>query len=68
MDSLKDTYVVTYQFHNAKEEYRICMQPVNAESIGEALDIVDNLLTRAMDKNGWSDYHITNINIVSEMH
>lgn len=61
-------FIVMYQYHSRQENYFISMEYVCTDSIGEALRKVDDILSEKMDRNGWSDYHITNINIVPELH
>lgn len=68
MDILNEKWAVTYQYHNRNELLFIDTDTIFAESIGEALTKVDNVLSRNMEIFGWSDYHITSVNIIPELH
>lgn len=68
MDSLNEKWAVTYQYHNCNEVLFVKTDTIFAESIGEALTKVDNVLSRNMEIYGWSDYHITSVNIIPELH
>ncbi|MBP5248641.1 MAG: hypothetical protein J6Y20_10110 [Lachnospiraceae bacterium] len=61
---------VVYQFHAADESYHVDITSVNADSIGEAVKIFDSYLSDCMDDCGWSDYHITCVELehVEELH
>lgn len=68
MDSLNEKWAVTYQYHNYNEVLFVKTDTIFAESIGEAITKVDDGLSRDMERFGWSDYHITSVNIIPELH
>ncbi len=68
MDDLRNEYAVTYQWHDHNEHYHTETTHTFAESLGLALNEVDIYLGQRMEKNDWSDYSITSIAVIPELH
>ena len=68
MDDLHNMYAVTYQWHDFDEIYHTETAHILAESIGLALNEVDIDLGCRLEKNNWSDYSITSIAVIPELH
>lgn len=68
MEELMEKWSVTYTWHDKDEKWHQDNKIVNAEDIGQALRLVDNYLSQLMEGNHWSDYWVTNINVLPEMH
>lgn len=61
-------FMVTYQLHDKDENYGVSNEYVRAESIGQAIRMIDEWLDDLMEKEKWSDYNITNVNVMPELH
>lgn len=61
-------WCVTFEMHDHEENWGISNWVVSANSLGEALDVADREICDLFEENRWSDYHITGINIVPEIH
>lgn len=68
MDDLKLCWSIIAEYHDRDEVFHLRDNTVYAESIGEAIEIVDGWLADGMEVDGWSDYHIIGANIVPELH
>ena len=65
---ITEAYMVTFQMHDHDENFGISNELVRADSIGTALSLIGDWLDKLMEENDWSDYHITNINVIPELH
>lgn len=68
MNPLHERWAVTYQYHTKDEAFACKTLVIEAESITEAINKVDDSLSRLFEYCHWSDYHITNANIIPELH
>ena len=68
MNSLERKWSVAYQHHDCNDAMYTDTTIVVAQTINDAIDEIDNSLSRHMDIFGWHDYHITSVNIVPELH
>ena len=67
MDELL-TWWVTYQLHTYDGVYVIEGRKVKAPTIGEAIVETDAVLDMAMCRHNWSDYNITAVTVIPELH
>lgn len=61
-------WIITYQMHTKDECFGVSDYFTHADSIGEALEEVDEWLSQMFEEQDWSDYHLTSICIVPELH
>lgn len=66
--TLKERWAITYTWHTYDEKWHVETVGIFAENIGEALHKINASLAREMEQSNWSDYYITSINIVPELH
>ena len=64
----RGAWCVSFQMHDEYENFGISYTVVRAESISEALEVADREICDLFEENHWSDYHITGINYVPELH
>lgn len=65
---MKEKWIVTYTWHTHEEEWLIGTKVVEGENISEAMYAVGDELNEKMEQNNWSDYWITGINVIPELH
>ena len=65
---MREMYCVTYQYHDKSEKFHVDNTLVVAETIVEAATLVAEVLDARMEDEGWSDYNVTGVNIVPELH
>jgi hypothetical protein len=68
LTALNERWAVTYQYHENDEAFYVKTTYFECESIGEALSEASKYLDYLMEKYHWSDYHVTSINYVPELH
>lgn len=68
MNPLNELWAITYQYHTKNEGFACKTLVIEAESITEAVNKVGDLLSELFESYNWSDYHITNANIIPELH
>ena len=61
-------WAVTYQLHTHCESFYCETAVVSATCIGNAIRVVDDMLARRLESHNWSDYNITAVSIIPELH
>ena len=67
MEELKP-WTVTYTYHDMNEVFHVETEVVMENSVFAAAETVDSKLEKLMEKECWSDYLITNVNLIREVH
>ena len=65
---MNESWSVTYTWHDAEQVWHVATEVIDAENIGIALHTVDEYLADKMERKGWSDYWVTSISVIPEMH
>lgn len=63
-----EKWSITYTWHDKEEHWHTVTEVIEATTISEAIDNIDKFLSEGMELRGWSDYWITNVNILPELH
>lgn len=61
-------YAVSYQYHTKNETFNVNSIVWGADNLGKVIDEVDRYLSKLMEDNHWSDYAITAIVLIPELH
>ena len=61
-------WAISYTYHDRDDVFHVEVIPEEAPTIGQAVLLACEELNRMFEENHWSDFLVTNANIVMEVH